>query len=57
MGASGSYLKAKTDALRIHHRWREHKRIDPQSQIQTQENELEQLPNTYRSIKARYSAI
>jgi len=52
MGASGSYLKAKADALRIHRRSREDKKaLDLQTQIQAQEHELAQLEKTFRSIK------
>lgn len=52
MGASGSYLKAKTDALRIFTRSKaDLQALDLQAQIQSQETELEQLENTFRSIK------
>jgi hypothetical protein len=52
MGSSGSYLKAKADALRIHHRSREDKQaLDLQHQIQAQEDEIATLDTTYRSIK------
>lgn len=57
MGSSGSYLKAKADALRIHRRSREDKKaLDLQSQIQAQEQDLEQLEKAFRSIKVRRSS-
>ena len=52
MGNSGSYLKAKTDALRIFHRSKEDKQaLDLQAQIQAQERSIDELEKSFRSIK------
>jgi len=52
MGASGSYLKAKADALRILHRSKEDKQaVDFQTQIQDQEHSLEEIDKSFRSIR------
>lgn len=53
MGATGSSLKAKADAIRAHTRRAKEdtQAVDLQTQIQEQERELEGLEKSYRSIK------
>lgn len=56
MGATGSSLKAKADAIRAHTRRakEDNQAVDLQTQIQAQEQELEGLQKSYRSIKVRF---